>query len=116
VPSVHALEIQDLVKRYPTGTEALRGISLEIESGEFFGLLGATLSIEERGYRLTPFRMDSPVGPVSVPIRVHDVSHVAADGTLANTFEARTLVGGLMLAKVVFSVRPVVRASARGAP
>ena len=35
-----ALEIADLVKRYPTGTEALRGVSLEIEEGEFFGLLG----------------------------------------------------------------------------
>jgi ABC-2 type transport system ATP-binding protein len=35
-----ALEIVDLVKRYPTGTEALRGVSLEIEAGEFFGLLG----------------------------------------------------------------------------
>ena len=37
---MHALDIQDLVKRYPTGTEALRGVSLEIEAGEFFGLLG----------------------------------------------------------------------------
>jgi ABC-2 type transport system ATP-binding protein len=37
---VRALEIADLVKRYPTGTEALRGVSLEIEDGEFFGLLG----------------------------------------------------------------------------
>jgi ABC-2 type transport system ATP-binding protein len=37
---VHALEITDLTKRYPTGTEALRGVSLEIEAGEFFGLLG----------------------------------------------------------------------------
>jgi ABC-2 type transport system ATP-binding protein len=36
----HALQISDLVKRYPTGTEALRGVSLEIEDGEFFGLLG----------------------------------------------------------------------------
>ncbi|MGB2711761.1 MAG: ABC transporter ATP-binding protein [Conexibacter sp.] len=35
-----ALQIQDLVKRYPTGTEALRGVSLSIEEGEFFGLLG----------------------------------------------------------------------------
>jgi ABC-2 type transport system ATP-binding protein len=35
-----ALEIEDLVKRYPTGTEALRGVSLEIGAGEFFGLLG----------------------------------------------------------------------------
>ena len=35
-----ALEITDLVKRYPTGTEALKGVSLEIQEGEFFGLLG----------------------------------------------------------------------------
>jgi ABC-2 type transport system ATP-binding protein len=37
---VHALDITDLTKRYPTGTEALRGVSLQIVSGEFFGLLG----------------------------------------------------------------------------
>src|SRR4051812_4174106 len=35
-----ALQITDLVKRYETGVEALRGVSLEIASGEFFGLLG----------------------------------------------------------------------------
>ena len=38
--STPALEISDLTKRYPTGTEALRGVSLDIEDGEFFGLLG----------------------------------------------------------------------------
>jgi ABC-2 type transport system ATP-binding protein len=36
----HALEITELRKRYPTGTEALKGVSLTIEAGEFFGLLG----------------------------------------------------------------------------
>jgi ABC-2 type transport system ATP-binding protein len=35
-----ALEIVDLAKRYDTGTEALRGVSLDIQAGEFFGLLG----------------------------------------------------------------------------
>jgi ABC-2 type transport system ATP-binding protein len=35
-----ALHITDLYKRYPTGTEALRGVSLDIQPGEFFGLLG----------------------------------------------------------------------------
>jgi ABC-2 type transport system ATP-binding protein len=35
-----ALQIEDLVKRYPTGTEALKSVSLSIEAGEFFGLLG----------------------------------------------------------------------------
>ncbi|MGH2822295.1 MAG: ABC transporter ATP-binding protein [Thermoleophilaceae bacterium] len=36
----NALRITDLVKRYPTGTDALKGVSLEIEAGEFSGLLG----------------------------------------------------------------------------
>jgi ABC-2 type transport system ATP-binding protein len=40
VRGMKALDITDLEKRYPTGVEALRGVSLEIEEGEFFGLLG----------------------------------------------------------------------------
>jgi ABC-2 type transport system ATP-binding protein len=35
-----ALHIENLVKRYPTGVEALRSVSIDIEPGEFFGLLG----------------------------------------------------------------------------
>src|ERR1044072_189155 len=35
-----ALQLEDLEKRYPTGVEALRGVSLRIEPGELFGLLG----------------------------------------------------------------------------
>jgi len=35
-----ALNIEDLAKRYPTGVEALRGVSLQIKQGELFGLLG----------------------------------------------------------------------------
>src|SRR3954466_3955754 len=35
-----ALSIEQLVKRYPTGTEALKGVDLTIGDGEFFGLLG----------------------------------------------------------------------------
>jgi ABC-2 type transport system ATP-binding protein len=38
--STPALQITNLVKRYPTGTEALKGVSLDIAPGEFFGLLG----------------------------------------------------------------------------
>jgi ABC-2 type transport system ATP-binding protein len=37
---LHALEIHNLVKTYPTGTHALKGVDLVIEEGEFFGLLG----------------------------------------------------------------------------
>jgi ABC-2 type transport system ATP-binding protein len=35
-----ALDIDGLVKRYANGVEALRGVSLEIQAGDFFGLLG----------------------------------------------------------------------------
>jgi ABC-2 type transport system ATP-binding protein len=35
-----ALHIDGLEKRYPTGVEALKGVSIDIEEGEFFGLLG----------------------------------------------------------------------------
>jgi ABC-2 type transport system ATP-binding protein len=35
-----ALRVEGLFKRYPTGVEALRGVSLEIKPGELFGLLG----------------------------------------------------------------------------
>jgi ABC-2 type transport system ATP-binding protein len=38
--SDQALHIEDLTKRYPTGVEALRSVSLEVETGVFFGLLG----------------------------------------------------------------------------
>ena len=34
------LEIRELVKRYPNGTEALKGLSLTVEPGEVFGILG----------------------------------------------------------------------------
>jgi len=40
IPDAPALSVTDLSKRYPTGTEALRNVSLEIRAGEFFGLLG----------------------------------------------------------------------------
>lgn len=35
-----ALEIKGLRKTYDTGTKALRGVDLEIKTGQFFGLLG----------------------------------------------------------------------------
>ncbi len=38
--SEKALDIVDLQKRYPTGVEALRGVSIEIKEGEMYGLLG----------------------------------------------------------------------------
>jgi hypothetical protein len=75
---------------------------------------GASVHIEEDGYRMPPFRMDFPIGPLAIPLRVHDVSRVEPDGTLLNTFEARALVFGVRLARLTFRVRPVVRASSDG--
>lgn len=38
---IHALEIVDLCKIYRNGIQALKGISLEVNQGDFFALLGA---------------------------------------------------------------------------
>lgn len=35
-----ALEIKDLVKQYPTGVQAVKGINLTVEEGDFYALLG----------------------------------------------------------------------------
>ncbi len=40
IDGLSALEIKDLKKVYPSGTEALKGVSLSIRPGEIFGLLG----------------------------------------------------------------------------
>ncbi len=37
---MYALQVNDLRKTYKNGTEALKGISLEVEEGDFFALLG----------------------------------------------------------------------------
>ena len=37
---INALEIQKLYKRYSNGVEALKGINLIIQPGDFIGLLG----------------------------------------------------------------------------
>ncbi|MDG6405552.1 ABC transporter ATP-binding protein [Glaesserella parasuis] len=37
---MYALEIKNLIKQYPTGVEALKGIDLCVEQGDFYALLG----------------------------------------------------------------------------
>ncbi len=37
---MNALSIRNLYKRYATGLEALKGIDLDVEEGDFFALLG----------------------------------------------------------------------------
>ncbi len=36
----HVIEVQNLIKTYPDGTEAIRDISFNVTEGEFFGFLG----------------------------------------------------------------------------
>jgi hypothetical protein len=67
---------------------------------------GASVVIEPDGFRVVPFRMEFPIGPVNLPIRVHDRSRIEPDGTLVNAFDARSLVFGVTLARVVFRMRP----------
>jgi hypothetical protein len=100
------------VRRRRTYCEFVSSERVSVTAGDLPD--GACVWIEEDGYRVVPFRMDFPIGPVGVPMRVHDVSWVEDDGTLVNAFEARSLVGGLPLARLSFRVRPVVRASGDG--
>src|SRR4051794_11509151 len=100
------------VRRRRTYCEFVSENRIELTAGDLPE--GASVHIESEGYRVTPFRMDFPIGPVSVPIRVHDVSTVEPDGTLLNTFEARALVFGVRLARLTFKVRPVVKPSPHG--
>jgi len=70
---------------------------------------GAAVRLEEGGYRITPWRMNWPIGPLSAPIQCRDLSWVAPDGTFVNVIEARTIVFGLPLAQTRFYVRPAER-------
>ena len=37
---MHALQVNNLTKTYANGVEALKGISLNVEEGDFFAFLG----------------------------------------------------------------------------
>jgi ABC-2 type transport system ATP-binding protein len=78
-----ALAIDNLEKRYPTGVEALRGVSLDIEEGEFFGLLGPNGAGKSTLIHCTT-GLAQPTGG-SIEIFGHDA--------IANYAEARQAVG-----------------------
>jgi len=80
---MHALEIEDLSKRYPTGTEALKHVSLEIEEGEFFGLLGPNGAGKSTLIHCTA-GLAQPTGG-SIRVFGHDAVH--------HYGEARTAIG-----------------------
>ena len=82
-PRMKALDITGLEKRYPNGVEALRGVSIDIEEGEFFGLLGPNGAGKSTLIHCTT----GLAQPTSGAIRVfgHDAVH--------HYGEARTAVG-----------------------
>jgi ABC-2 type transport system ATP-binding protein len=81
--AVAALSIDGLVKTYPTGVEALRGVSLEIGEGEFFGLLGPNGAGKSTLIHCSTGLAQPTSGEISV--FGHDAIHDYA--------EARTAVG-----------------------
>jgi hypothetical membrane protein len=46
---------------------------------------GTTVHLDERGFRIAPYRAHVRVGPLRIPLRCRDESVVEADGTLMNT-------------------------------
>src|SRR6187551_127127 len=76
-----ALDIENLVKRYPTGVEALHGVSLEIEEGEFFGLLGPNGAGKSTLIHCTT-GLAQPTGG-SIEIFGHDATEHYAEARLA---------------------------------
>ncbi|MBE2319609.1 ABC transporter ATP-binding protein [Solirubrobacter sp. CPCC 204708] len=78
---MYALAIKDLVKRYPTGTEALKGVSLEIEEGEFYGLLGPNGAGKSTLIHCTTGLAQPTSGAIEV--FGHDAIHHYGDARLA---------------------------------
>ncbi|MDA0183271.1 ABC transporter ATP-binding protein [Solirubrobacter phytolaccae] len=78
---MYALAINELVKRYPTGTEALKGVSLEIEEGEFYGLLGPNGAGKSTLIHCTTGLAQPTSG--SIEIFGHDAVHHYGDARLA---------------------------------
>ncbi len=41
----YALELSGLTKTYPGGVQALKGLDLNVEAGDFYALLGLTVPV-----------------------------------------------------------------------
>jgi len=64
---VNILEIKDLCKSYNSGTPVLRGVSLQVEQGEFIGIIGLSGSGKSTLLRCINRLIDSTSGEISVP-------------------------------------------------
>ncbi|MFZ2886232.1 MAG: ABC transporter ATP-binding protein [Minisyncoccia bacterium] len=64
--SAPALEVKNLKKRYATGTEALKGVSLTVPAGDFFALLGPNGAGKTTILGITTGLVNKTSGTVSV--------------------------------------------------
>src|ERR1700761_2277032 len=78
-----ALEIVGLEKRYPNGVEALRGVSITIEPGDFYGLLGPNGAGKSTLIHCTTGLAQPTGGSI----------HVFGHDAISDYGEARTAVG-----------------------
>ena len=78
-----ALRIEGLTKTYATGVEALRGVDLAIEPGDFFGLLGPNGAGKSTLIHCTTGLAQPSGGSI----------HVFGNDAIANYAEARQAVG-----------------------
>jgi len=69
---MNAIEILDLKKTYKSGVEALRGISLSVEEGDFFALLGANGAGKSTAIGILSSLVNKTAG--SVKIFGHDIN------------------------------------------
>ena len=83
-----ALELQQLKKTYPGGVQALRGIDLQVEAGDFYALLGPNGA----GKSTTIGIISSLVNKTSGRVSVFAVSytHLPNNTVLKNVFIAST--------------------------
>ena len=64
---------------------------------------GAELTLEEAGYRIWPYRLLVPIGPLHIPLGARDQHRLDADGTLVDTLDLRLL--GVPVATMIFRMR-----------
>ena len=86
---MHALAVSNLVKTYRNGVQALKGIDLEVEEGDFFALLGPNGAGKTTLIGIVTSLVNKTGGAVSV--FGHDIDR-ELDGPGIELFE---FVGGL---------------------
>lgn len=70
---MNAISIQNLVKTYANGTQALKGIDLEVKEGDFFALLGANGAGKTTTIGILTSLVNKSKGTVKV--FDHDIDH-----------------------------------------